>query len=195
MGVASYLYIDDNQDFLPFAWGIKHDANINNFESLLVPYIIRDKFIAGSDTEGSDFAKSVFACPTRLRENHYREFKKYSGTGNPWKISYGMNQYTSSDFHNAGGGIPSGKTVKYAVVRNPTQTLLIADLSFELNHPANIKLGAGGGRYYDVGYKHGNNHPQGKANVLFMDTHVEGIDKLGTNDVIMEFKSTAPSGR
>lgn len=197
MGVATYLYVEDNDDHLPFAWGIKHDANINNFESLLVPYIMRDHFIAGSDTETSDFAKNVFACPTRLKENHWREHEKYSGSGNPWKISYGMNQYTSSDFRGPGGGIPSGATARFAEVKNPTQTLLIADLSFELNHPAIIHLGSNNGSrrtpYYDIGYKHGKNHPEGKANMVFMDTHVDGVGLADTNGILLEFKASASS--
>jgi prepilin-type N-terminal cleavage/methylation domain-containing protein/prepilin-type processing-associated H-X9-DG protein len=198
MGVATYLYVDDNDDFLPFAWGMLHDANINNFQALLVPYIMRDHFEAGGDTAESDFAKNVFACPTRLRENHYRNDKEFNGVGNPWKISYGMNQYTGADFFNKGGGIPSGKTVKFALVSQPSQTLLISDLSYELNHPAIIQLGGRpNGRFllYDVGYKHGKAHPVGKANIVFMDAHVESISQIQTNDVILEFKPKQVSGR
>lgn len=196
MGVASFLYVDDNDERLPFAWGIRHDANINNFQALLVPYIMRDRFIAGSDTENSDFAKSVFQCPTRMKENHYKEDREYSGVGNPWKISYGMNQYTSADFPGS-GGIPSGITAKYSEVKRPTSTLLIADLSYELNHPAIIHLGPQGTsrnprlQTYDIGYKHGKTHPMGQANMVFMDTHVEGISLQQTNHVILEFKSNA----
>ncbi|MDG1891351.1 MAG: type II secretion system protein, partial [Verrucomicrobiota bacterium] len=128
MGIATYLYVDDNEDRLPFAWRGRPmvDASINNFQTLLVPYIMRDKFIAGTDTESSDFAKNIFICPTRMKENHWREYKNHPGTGNPWKISYGMNQYTSSDFSGPGGEVPSGRTSKSLEVRNPSQTLLIA---------------------------------------------------------------------
>ena len=84
MGIATYLHVHDNEDRLPFACGIRHDAKINNFQALLVPYIMRDRFIAGSDTEGSDFAKNVFICPTRMKENHWRDYKNYRGSGNPW---------------------------------------------------------------------------------------------------------------
>ena len=35
MGLASALYVMDNDDKLPFAWAIRHDANINNFQNLL----------------------------------------------------------------------------------------------------------------------------------------------------------------
>jgi len=38
MGVATFMYADDNKDKLPFAWGVSHDANANNFETLLVKY-------------------------------------------------------------------------------------------------------------------------------------------------------------
>jgi prepilin-type N-terminal cleavage/methylation domain-containing protein/prepilin-type processing-associated H-X9-DG protein len=193
MGIASYLYVDDNEDRLPFAWGIKHDANINNFQAILVPNIMRDHFIAGSDTESSDFAKNVFICPTRKKENHWRDHKHYPGSGNPWKISYCMNQYTSSDFSGPGGGIPSGFTSKFVEVRNPSQTLLIADLSHTLNHPAIIHLGQTGGTskspYFDIGYKHSQPLPLGKANMVFMDSHVEGRSLSETNGVILNFRS------
>ena len=193
MGIATYLYVDDNEDRLPFAWGIRHDANINNFQALLVPYIMRDKFIAGTDTESSDFAKNVFICPTRMKENHWRDYKNYRGSGNPWKISYGMNQYTSSDFSGPGGGIPSGLTSKSLEVRNPSQTLLIADLSHTLNHPAIIHLGQTGGSkespYFDIGYKHGQALPLGKANMVFVDSHVEGRTLSQTNGIILNFRS------
>jgi prepilin-type N-terminal cleavage/methylation domain-containing protein/prepilin-type processing-associated H-X9-DG protein len=201
MGVASYLYVDDNEDHLPFAWALKHDANINNFQALLVPYIMRDHFKAGKETEDSDFAKNVFSCPTRQKENHWGEHKEYPGSGNPWKISYGMNQYTSSDFSGPGGGIPNGATSRFAEVKNPTQTLLIADLSHTLNHPAIIHLGKSGGerrsQLYDIGYKHGQPLPLGKANMVFMDSHVEARSILQTNDVILNFRAeaSARSGR
>ena len=40
MGLASALYVMDNDDKLPFAWAIRHDANINNFQNLLVSYCL-----------------------------------------------------------------------------------------------------------------------------------------------------------
>ena len=73
-------------------WAIRHDANINNFQNLLVSYVLRNKFKAGGRTKDSDFAKSVYRCPTRIKERH-------TG-GNPWKISYGMNQYNNLGFPN-----------------------------------------------------------------------------------------------
>lgn len=200
MGIATYLYVDDNEDRLPFAWGIKHDADINNFQALLVPYIMRDHFQSGTDTESSDFAKNVFSCPTRQKENHWQEHKKYPGFGNPWKISYGMNQYTSSDFSGPGHGLPSGKTSKFAEVKNPSQTLNIVDLSYTLNHPAIIHLGKSGGdrrtQLYDIGYKHGQAAPQGKANMTFMDSHVESLSLVQTNGIILNFRADgSPRGR
>ena len=47
MGLATALYVMDNDDKLPFAWAIRHDANINNFQNLLVSYVLRNKFKAG----------------------------------------------------------------------------------------------------------------------------------------------------
>lgn len=110
MGQATFLYVDDNSDKLPFAWGVSHNANANNFQTLLVPYIIKNLFEAGNTTANSDFAKSVYRCPNRIKEPHSRWAKEYDGVGNPWKISYGMNQYTSLNFPNTGGAFPSADT-------------------------------------------------------------------------------------
>jgi len=190
MGLATMLYVEDNGDRLPYAWGVSHNANTNNFQTLLIPYVLKDRFNADQNTKNSDFAKNVFRCPTRLKENHYRSNVDYSGTGNPWKISYGMNQYTSLNFPVSGGGFPSAKTAKLSTVAKSTTTLLIADLSYELNHPAITYLQprkVGQELYYDVGWRHGTPHPEGHANILLMDMHVEARRRMEIDDLIMEF--------
>ena len=135
MGVATHLYADDNVDKLPYAWATGNDPNRNNFETLLVKYIKPTAFNSSTNTATSDFAVSVFRCPIRLLENHWQNYKNYAGIGNPWKISYGMNQYTSADFPASipAGQPPNGTTARMGSVRQPTDTLLIADLSFLLN--------------------------------------------------------------
>jgi len=191
MGLATMLYVEDNGGRLPYAWGVSHNANTNNFQTLLIPYVLKDRFNADQNTRNSDFAKNVFRCPTRLKENHYRNNIDYSGTGNPWKISYGMNQYTSLNFPVAGGGFPSAKTVTLSTVARPTTILLIADLSYELNHPAITYLQprkVGQELYYDVGWRHGMSHPEGHANILLMDMHVEARRRMEITDLIMECK-------
>ena len=191
MGLATMLYGQDNGGRLPYAWGVSHNANTNNFQTLLIPYVLKDRFNADQNTENSDFAKNVFRCPTRLKENHFRSHVNYPGTGNPWKISYGMNQYTSLNFPVSGGGFPSAKTAKLSDVARPGTTLLIADLSYELNHPAITYLEpreVGEELYYDVGWRHGMSHPEGHANILLMDMHVEARRRMEITDLIMEFK-------
>ena len=186
MGVATLMYVDDNQDKLPYAWGTGHDPSKNNFQNLLISYIRRSAFLAGNATTNSDFATSVYKCPARMLDIHYQNFKNYNGTANPWKISYAMNQYTSSDFPgNLALGYPSGATAKMAAVKMPSDTLLIADLSHLLNHPAVTYLAA-----TDIGYKHGGqpHKATGKANIAFMDGHVEGRSLRRTNGIVMEFK-------
>ncbi len=187
MGVATHLYADDNTDKLPYAWATGHDPNINNFQHLLVKYIKSTAFAAGTATTNSDFAVSVYRCPVRMQENHWQQYKTYAGVGNPWKISYGMNQYTSADFpaSSATGQPPKGPTAKMSSVPKPTDTLLIADLSYRLNHPAVIYL-----TETDIGYKHGGklHQPNGKANIIFMDGHVDGRSIKQTNGIVMEFK-------
>jgi prepilin-type N-terminal cleavage/methylation domain-containing protein len=192
MGLATMLYVEDHGGRLPYAWGVSHNANTNNFQTLLIPYVLKDRFDAGQNTEKSDFAKNVFRCLTRLKENHFRSHVEYPGTGNPWKISYGMNQYTSLNFPVSGGGFPSAETAKLSTVAKPALTLLIADLSYELNHPAITYLEpreVGGESYHDVGWRHGAPHPEGHANILLMDMHVEARRRMEIDDLIMEFKA------
>jgi prepilin-type N-terminal cleavage/methylation domain-containing protein/prepilin-type processing-associated H-X9-DG protein len=186
MGLATALYVMDNDDKLPFAWAIRHDANINNFQNLLVSYVLRNKFKAGGKTEDSDFAKNVYRCPTRIKERR-------TG-GNPWKISYGMNQYNNLGFPNnpryptPPGQPPHPETAKLTSVREPSATFLISDISYELNHPAVTYLTKNSSGRYHVGYKHNMEHPAGAANIVFMDSHVESRKKGNIDDVIMDFK-------
>ena len=186
MGLATALYVMDNDDKLPFAWAIRHDANINNFQNLLVSYVLRNKFRAGNTTENSDFAKNVFRCPTRIKERHIG--------GNPWKISYGMNQYNNLGFPSnpryptPPGQPPHPETAKLTSVREPSATFLISDISYELNHPAVTYLTKNSSGRYHVGYKHNMDHPAGVANIVFMDSHVESRKKDNIDDIIMDFK-------
>jgi hypothetical protein len=102
-----------------------------------------------------------------------------------------MNQYTSLNFPVPGGGFPSAKTAKHSTVANAAATLLIADLSYELNHPAITYLQpreVGQELYHDVGWRHGTPHPEGLANILLMDMHIEARRRTEVDDLIMEFK-------
>ncbi|MDC0267749.1 type II secretion system GspH family protein [bacterium] len=178
MGFAIFMYVDDNDGKLPYAWGegpnsFIHDANINNFEALLFSYYGRAKFDAGQ--QGQNFTNGVSQCPIRLKE-------PLQG-GNPWRISYGMNQFTSKNFPNARNKFPSADTAKLGSVRNPTQTLLVSDLAFVRNHPPIINLSTN-----NLGYRHGERHPNGSAVTLFMDAHVEAISQTQTNGIILDFK-------
>ncbi len=188
MGIGTYLYADENLDQLPFAWwynSSNDDANKNNFQTLLINYVKNGAFVAGSATTNSDFAKNIFRCPVRIQENHWAQFKNYNGTGNPWKISYAMNQFTLLSFAPA---VTSPKTAKLGAVPNPSSTFLISDVSFYLNHPAIISLGMPANGQSDVGFKHGRKHPAGKANIVYMDGHVGSFSSKETNGIIMEFK-------
>jgi prepilin-type N-terminal cleavage/methylation domain-containing protein len=188
IGLATQLYADDNTDRLPFAWWYNaslDSADSNNFQTLLIPYVMKNGFRSGSTTESSDFAKAVFRCAARMQENHYRQHKNYPGTGNPWKISYAMNQHTLSSYPPS---VTSPKTARLTTVPNPSQTLGTVDVSNELNHPAVINLGKAGDGTYDVGFKHGAKHPTGKANVIFFDSHADSFKAKQTNNIIMDFK-------
>lgn len=188
MGLAVVMYAEDNRDKLPYAWAVSHDANANNFETLLWPYYRSVRFDASR--EGLNFTNGISQCPIRLRESHWRQFRRYQGTGNPWKISYGMNQHTSVNFPDriGAGGFPSAETARLSSVPDPARTFLIADVSYELNHPAIIRLDRHGDGTWDVGYKHNRKHPAGRANLLWMDAHVSDFSARQTNGIVMDFK-------
>lgn len=188
IGLATFLYSDDNDDLLPYAWwyNAPHDsADSNNFQTLLVPYVLRSKFQSGTTTENSDFAKQVFRCPVRIQENHWRNYKKYPNMANPWKISYAMNQFTLLAYPPS---VTSPKTARAGTIPSPSQTLGTVDVSYQLNHPAVINLGPPPDGNWDVGYKHGKVHPYGQANVVFFDGHVAAFSSKQTNGIIMDFK-------
>jgi prepilin-type N-terminal cleavage/methylation domain-containing protein/prepilin-type processing-associated H-X9-DG protein len=194
IGIAMVMYADDNQDALPYAWWYNagaDSADVNNFHYLLQPYFRTSPFRSGTRTTNSDFATVVYPCPDRIRENHYRTFKEYRAgvPGNPWKISYAMNQYMLVSFPPA---VTSPKTEKLSTVPRPSQTLAGVDVSNELNHPAVINLGRASDGTHDIGYRHGNKHPTGAANILFMDTHVSGHTLRQTNGIILNFKQPIP---
>jgi prepilin-type N-terminal cleavage/methylation domain-containing protein len=186
--LATFLYADDHEDQLPFPWwynAANDDANKNNYQTLIAAYIKGATFVAGSTTLTSDFAKNVFKCPTRLMENHWRQFKTFNGTGNPWKISYAMNQFVLASFPAA---VTSSKTAKLSSVKRPSDTFMIADVSKDLNHPAITILARQADGTYDVGYRHGTKYPLGKANLATMDGHTTAFSLRQTNNIIMEFK-------
>jgi prepilin-type N-terminal cleavage/methylation domain-containing protein/prepilin-type processing-associated H-X9-DG protein len=192
IGLATVLYSDDNNDQLPFAWWYNaayDSADSNNFQTLLIPYVQKNKFQSGNTTENSDFAKQIFRCPVRIQENHWRNYKKYPNFGNPWKISYAMNQYTLLSYPPS---VTSPKTAKTLTIPSPAQTLGTVDVSYELNHPAVINLGPGADKNWDIGYKHGKKHPQGSANVVYFDGHVAAFSARQTNGIIMDFKKSSP---
>jgi len=149
----------------------------------------KNKFQAGTTTDNSDFAKQIFRCPVRIQENHWRQYKKYPGTGNPWKISYAMNQFTLLSYPPS---VTSPKTAKSLTVSNPAQTLGVVDVSYELNHPAVINLGQGTDKFWDIGYNHGKKHPDGSADVVFFDGHVAAFTAKQTNGIVMNFKVVGP---
>lgn len=186
VGLAIQMYATDNDDRLPFAWwynAARDDASSNNFETLLFPYYGRITFNASR--EGQNFTNSISRCPTRMKENHWRHFRDYNGTGNPWKISYAMNQHVLLSFPPS---VTSPRTARLTVMSNPADTFLAADVSFQLNHPAIIQLGRQSDGNYDVGYRHGTAHPDGKATFLFGDLHVASVGRLETNNIIVDFK-------
>jgi prepilin-type N-terminal cleavage/methylation domain-containing protein len=191
IGIAMAMYADDNQDQMPYAWwynASNDSADVNNFHYLLQPYLKRTAFKAGNVTANSDFATTIYPCPSRLKENHYRQYRTYVAgvPGNPWKISYALSQFTLVSFPPA---VTSPRTQKISSVPRPSETLAGVDVSMELNHPAVSSLGRNPDGTYDLGFRHGNKHPDGAANILFFDYHIAARTRRQTNDVILNFKT------
>lgn len=188
IGLAIVLYADDNNDQLPFAWwydAARDSADSNNFQTLVIRYIAKANFKSGDTTASSDFAKNVFRCPDRIKENHWRVYKNFPGFGNPWKISYAMSQYTLESFP---AKVTSPKTVKLTAVPLPSQSVGAVDVSYELNHPAASSLGQNADGSYDLGYRHGGKHPSGAANAVFLDSHVAAFKRTQTNGILLDLK-------
>jgi prepilin-type N-terminal cleavage/methylation domain-containing protein/prepilin-type processing-associated H-X9-DG protein len=188
IALAVFLYADDHEDYVPFAWWYNaawDSADSNNFQTLLIPYVAKASFQSSTNTENSDFARSVFRCPIRIRENHWRTYKDYPGFGNPWKISYAMSQFTLVSYPPL---VTSPRTAKLTSIPAPSQTLQVVDVSYQLNHPAVISLGQGGDGNTDVGYRHGEKHPDGSAMLSFFDGHVGRFTRRTTNGIILNWK-------
>jgi len=157
LSVSTFMYCQDNNDSLPFAWYDETDASDNNFLTLLTPILYRIEF------DGyEDFESKVFTCPKRMNE-------PLVGV-NPMRISYGMNAYNSVEF-------PDPRTRRLASVTKPSGTLLIADIAWAYNHPPIRRLDAD-----QVGYKHDN-----KAALVFFDGHAAPTSLRQTNDIILKF--------
>jgi prepilin-type N-terminal cleavage/methylation domain-containing protein/prepilin-type processing-associated H-X9-DG protein len=157
LSVTTFLYCQDNNDYLPFAWYNDSDASENSFFALLTPLLYR------ADFDGyEDFESKVFTCPKRMTEPLVGP--------NPMRISYGMNANNSIDF-------PDPHTRRLVTVPNPAATLLLADIAFTYNHPPIEKLDPD-----QVGYKHDN-----RANLILFDGHAAATSMQQTNSLIVKF--------
>ena len=159
MGRAGFMYSEDNEDQLPFAWYDDDDPTSNNFYALLMPYLYGGEF-DGFD----DFELSVYSCPSRRNE-------PLTGA-NPVRISYGMNGFNSVKF-------PDRQTRRLAEAqaRDSTATVMIADIAYSYNHPPLLTLAAS-----QTGYKHSR-----RANMLFYDGHVSAHSLSQTNGLVLNF--------
>ena len=157
LSVTTFMYCQDNNDYLPFAWYDDTDASDNNFLSLLTPILYHVEF----DGYG-DFESKIFMCPKRMTEPLVGP--------NPMRISYGMNANNSINF-------PDPRTRRLGAVPNPASTLLLADIAFAYNHPPIERLDPG-----QTGYKHDN-----RANLVLFDGHAAVVSTLQTNTLTVNF--------
>jgi prepilin-type processing-associated H-X9-DG protein len=81
--------------------------------------------------------------------------------------------------------------MKFSTVSKPVDTLFVADVSYDLNHPGISVLGYfavyGGKPCYQAGYRHGQAYPGGGANMAMMDGHVQNRARTRTNDIVMKW--------
>lgn len=157
ISITTFMYCQDNNDYLPYAWYNDSDAADNNFLSLLTPLLYHVEF----DGYG-DFESKVYSCPKRMTEPLVGP--------NPMRISYGMNANNSIDF-------PDPRTRRTAAVPNPAATLLVSDIAFAYNHPPIERLDPD-----QVGYKH-----DARANLVFFDGHASVTSTAQTNTLVVKF--------
>jgi prepilin-type N-terminal cleavage/methylation domain-containing protein/prepilin-type processing-associated H-X9-DG protein len=156
IGQATYLYCQDNNDSLPFAWYNDPDPKVNSFYALLTPLLIAAEF----DGYG-DFEMDLYTCPIRAREPLVGP--------NPMRVSYGMNAFNAVNF-------PDPRTRRLSQVPNACNTLLLADVDYTYNHPPITTLAP-----FEVGYKH-----KSRANILFMDSHAGATSLQRTNGLTVK---------
>jgi len=200
-GMATYLYCSDNEDKLPYAHLVTiPDPNKNNWMYLVTPYIKNGDFSAGTSTDTSDFAKSVFTCAIRMQEDLNTDPQlNPPGGAALWKISYGMNSATGigangTDVTDQGSYVYSG-AAKLTSVSQATETFLICDVAWDSGFVA-MPWKNGFFKYwtyinnkpiYRAGFKHGNTAPKGRVNIVFMDSHVEDRSLTQTNNFIFKW--------
>ena len=200
-GLANVMYVGDSEDHLPYAHlPFVGAANSNNWMVLLTPYIKQAAFNAGTTTDDSDFAKSVFTCAIRLKESLNTDPQlNPPGGATPWKISYGMNSATAIGLNGTDvidqGGFQYGGAAKLSSVRQPTETFLICDVAWDSGFVAmpwkngvfNYWTYVNNKPIYRAGFKHGNVAPKGRVNLVFMDGHVEDRSLTQTNKFVFKW--------
>ena len=200
-GVANMLYVDDQEDRLPYAHlaGMSN-PNSNNWMVLLTPYIKRTGFAAGSTTEDSDFAKSVYTCAVRMREPLNNPAIPPPPWGwSPWRVSFGMNSATAigvngTDITDHGSFAYAG-AAKMTSVQRASETFLISDCSYDVGFVGMpwkenffLRYSTFGGKpVYRAGFKHGKAQPEGRVNIVFMDSHVEDRSLKQTNSFVQKW--------
>jgi prepilin-type N-terminal cleavage/methylation domain-containing protein/prepilin-type processing-associated H-X9-DG protein len=159
MSYATFLYCQDQEDHLPFAWYDDPSPEVNSFYALLSPIVL------GGEFDGyADFESRVFACPTRKQEPLL--------SSNPLRVSYAMNANNSVNFPD-----PQTKRLAQAQASSPVVTVLLADVAFTYNHPPLRTLANS-----QMGYKH-----RGKANIVFFDAHAASYSLKQTNGLAISF--------
>ncbi len=157
IGQATFMYCQDHEDYLPFAWYNDPDPKVNSFYALLTPAFTMWDF----DGYG-DFESMVYACPARMNEPLVGP--------NPMRVSYGMNGFNSINF-------PDPRTRRLTQAGLPATRVLVADIAYSYNHPPLQRLDPD-----ETGYKHSQ-----RANMLFFEGHVAPQSLLQTNSLVLQF--------
>jgi prepilin-type N-terminal cleavage/methylation domain-containing protein/prepilin-type processing-associated H-X9-DG protein len=159
VGQGAFMYCEDQNDHLPFAWYDDPDPKENSFYALLSPLLL------GAEFDGyGDFQSRVYACPTRMKEPLVG--------ANPMRVSYGMNASNSISFPD-----PRTRRLTQAQATGSAMRVFVADIDSSYNHPPLRTLAKS-----QAGYRH-----QQKANFLFFDAHVAAYSLRQTNLLAITF--------
>ncbi|MFH0795666.1 MAG: DUF1559 domain-containing protein [Candidatus Omnitrophota bacterium] len=167
LGLAFVLYQGDNDDYFPpfnyVAWGI--DENTYNWAW----YFHQAGYVGNNN---------LFLCPQGkgYLNMAYNPVLSPDAVYTYMYIHYGYNYaYLGCDYYGAGGSTSyANPPAKFSQIKNPSETILLADTSSPADAPTKgfylLKSGAAGNGYQEMRDDHG-----GGSNILWIDSHVSWL--------------------
>ena len=123
IGYAVRMYMDDNREWLP---PIRDGGNPEKYfmalqesQTFFGPYLRKTRSYEYIGLLSRTLPSSKLSCPSRKLPDSMDQI-----------YSYGVNEH----FFNTGlGGVASGKSVNFSVIRQPARTLLLGEIASDLN--------------------------------------------------------------